>query len=198
MTNLTRRSSLLGFLGITSALLGILISVQVVSAHEFSPKFRWYSSSVTVKDTTSSYLNQIDTAVFEYHNYTEMNWSESDLGDMVFKEMDFGTTGWYAGAVSERLVNQGWVGCMTYPGLAITGECNAKDAKAHKATIYLNTQYKTDLDLEIDNVVLHEPGHAIGMAHTECTETSVMKPSGCGNSYIILKPHDKLHINSWY
>ncbi len=197
MVRLTHRVPLVVFSMVVLALLGTLATVQVVFAHEYDPKFRWYSSSVTVKDTTKRYSKEIDTAVFEYNNYTDMTWSESSSGDMVFKEMNFGRTGWIAGAVSERPVNQGTVGCMAYPGLTITGDCNDHDAKARRATIYLNTHYKTELDLEIDNVVIHEPGHAIGMAHTECTDVSVMKPGGCGNSHIILKPHDKLHINSW-
>ena len=100
--------------------------------------------------------------------------------------------------IAERPTNDGYIGCVSYPDLEITGECNTTNLKAQSGYIYLNTNYRSKLDAEIDNVVLHEPGHVLGMAHTECSVESVMKPGNCGNSHIILKSHDKLHINSWY
>ncbi len=189
---------MLGFLGIALALLGVLISVQVVSAHDFSPKFRWYNSTVTVKDLTDNYSAQVGTAIFEYDNYTDMDWSASSTGTLTFYEMNIGYVVWIGAGIAERPSNEGWVACSSYPDLSITGECDHLNHKARRGHVYLNTKYQWDLDLLIDTLVLHEPGHVIGMAHSDCTDDSVMNRYGCGNLPILLKFHDKTHINEWY
>ena len=91
-----RRSLVLTFVMLVLTFPVALTAVQIAFVHEYSPAFRWYSSTVTVKDLSDNYSTEIDTAVFEYGNYTDMDWSESSSSNMIFVEMDLGATGWVA------------------------------------------------------------------------------------------------------
>ena len=186
------------FLVFALASLVSLAIVQAAFAHELSIALRWHSSTVTVKDLTSSYSAHVNGAVSDYNNNTDMSWSKSSNGRMIFVEMDLGHTGWEAAAIAETPVQGGYDACMEYPSTGMTGACNTTDRKAHRAHIYFNTYNRIKLDAIINTAVIHEPGHAIGMAHTECNKVSVMKRGTCGNLHTILKPHDKNHINDWY
>ena len=168
-------------------------------AAESDPPYRWHSSTVTVKDLTANYSSQVASAIDDYDDFTNMSWSASSTGKMIYVEQNLGNTGWMGASISETPAQGGYDACVEYPGLDVTGYCNTTNRKAHRAHLYLNTNYQDDLDEYIHMVVRHEAGHALGMAHEYCGTNSVMiTANDCDDIFYILQSDDKIIINSWY
>ena len=169
-------------------------TTSVVYGHEYSPAFRFHSSSVKMDDRTSSYATQVSDAVDDFNDNTDMTWTEAEPAEIIYLEGNWGYTGW----VGAQQAKSDTVNCFTWPDIYLTGYCDDDENKADFSYIYLNTQYQDALDEKIENIVRHEPGHVLGMAHTNCTSSSVMKRSICTNYFEILRSHDIYHINDWH
>ena len=169
-------------------------TVSIAFAHEYSPAFRFHSSSVNADDRTTNYSSEVSTAIDDYDDNTDMTWVDADPAVIIYLEGSWGATGWVAGA--QALSNS--VPCFDWPDLVLTGDCDDDENKSDFSYIYLNTHYQDDLDEYIDTIVLHEPAHVLGMNHTGCSTASIVKWGSCSNQLTTLQSHDTDHIDDWY
>ena len=146
-----------------------------------------------IDDRTANYGTEISETVDDYHDNTDMAWSDSEPAEIIYLEGNYGATGWIGG---QQALSQ-TVPCFSWPSLALTGDCDDGQNKPDFSYIFLNTYYQDDLNTYIETIVRHEPGHVLGMAHTSCSTLAVMRLL-CSTNLIDLGPHDKDHINDWY
>ncbi len=172
----------------------VTITVSVAYAHEYPTSFRFHSSSVNADDRTTNYSTQVSTAIDDYDDNTDMTWVDAEPAVIIYLEGNWGATTWIAG---QQALSQ-LVPCFDWPDLILTGDCDDDQNKSDFSYIYLNTHYQSLLNTYIETIVLHEPGHVLGMNHTACATASIVKWGWCSNHLTSLQTHDIDHIDDWY
>lgn len=172
-----------------------VLMTNSVAAHEFRYPYRWYSIYVDVQNINSSYDAHIRSAIDDYFQHTDVwTWyvtGKSGHEVVNFTQGNYGAVGW-AGKVDTYRPDG--VACFTSG--STNGNCNTTDRKPDLGYITLNSDHP-DLSRWTATITRQELGHALGMNHTDCSISSVMR-AGCSTYPSTLQPHDTGEVNSWY
>lgn len=164
------------------------------TAHDIGWEWDYADANPIVRNATSSYGVQIESARANFHNSTNMTVygcpSNTNCGNIIHLQGNYGATGWNA-----------CVRPYSHGTPCSDGNCNPNYScdhwgnKVNWSDVRWNDYYGTSRP---HFVARHEMGHVFGLAHTPCSVSSVMQGAVCSPYPVTLTSHDINDLNAWY
>ena len=195
MIVVSRDFRLLHLVLVLSLFLGFFAGYMFLKPAEAHP-IGWYwdvaNIQIKVKNNTSSYGVQISSATSDYNNNTDLSAQTSTSSCTIcHAQGNWGMSGWVARALpySYRTI------CVNAATGVPTGYCNTTNHKVSLGHVQWNDYYGTSRP---HFIARHEMGHLFGLAHTNCSYSSVMQGVVCNPYPAALTGHDRADINAMY
>lgn len=162
-------------------------------AHEYSPAFDWDEDETSeVANYNTQYGQQALRARDDYYANTDLDvdWCTYPCGaNIIHYEANSGP----GRGTAEAWVYSGSTSCFP------VSYCNEDDHKADFAYIYWNSYYGPYDSDAANYLARHEMGHAFGLDHVPCSESSSVMYTGCsGGLPTTLQSHDISDMNTEY
>lgn len=160
--------------------------------------FRWNGNTAYFRNYNTDFPSQVVNAATKYNNQTDLNTSYVTTGGSYRITWYQGNYGSNIAPGRSRPYNGYGQPCADMTTGVPTGYCTTSgNGRANRASIYLNSYYIFELSSYRYFIQLHEAGHAFGMGHAYCDDTSVM--TFCyGHFWSALRQMDIDWINAHY